>query len=246
MPSFFVAPDAVTPPTIRITGPLLRHVKDSLRLADGDVLTLIEEGIRRHRAEITATTNHSIECRILDTTAAPTRNGPRVVLAQALLKGEKMDWVIQKATELGVDQIVPVQTKNAVVKIHSDRVEHQRARWERIALEAAQQSERWTVPMIAAPIDFQGLFGAYASMTVKSLLAERSTETALNAVPWPNSTEHAILLVVGPEGGWHQEELNLASHHEYRFLTLGPQILRAETAAIAALAVLQSNLGRLG
>ncbi|SLM49133.1 Ribosomal RNA small subunit methyltransferase E [Nitrospira japonica] len=245
MPSFFVAPDAVTPPTIRITGPLLRHLKDSLRLADGDGLTLTEEGIRRHRAEIIATTDRLIECRILDTTAAPLRSGPRLVLAQALLKGEKMDWVIQKATELGADRIVPIQTKNAVVKLHPDRVEHQRARWERIAVEAAQQSERWTVPTIAEPIALSKVAAAYPS-AVKFVLAERSTETSLTTVTLPAGTDQTVLLSIGPEGGWDEDELRLMREQAYSAVSLGSRILRAETAAIATLSIVQSRLGELG
>ncbi|BFU96628.1 MAG: Ribosomal RNA small subunit methyltransferase E [Nitrospira sp.] len=245
MPSFFVAPDAVTPPTIRITSPLLRHVKDSLRLVGGDILTLVEEGRRRHRAEITTTTDHLIECRILDTTTAPVRSGPQLVLAQALLKGEKMDWVIQKSTELGVDHIVPVQTTNAVVKVRPDRVEHQRARWERIALEAAQQSERWTVPTIGDPTDLSKAKAAYQS-AAKFILAERSTEMSLTTVTLPTGAHQTILLAIGPEGGWNEDELRLMREQGYRPLTLGSRILRAETAAIVALSIMQSRLGELG
>jgi len=245
MPSFFVAPDAVTHPTIRITGPLLRHIKDSLRLADGDVLTLIEEKTRRHRAKIIATTDRLIECRILDTAPAPVRTGPRLVLAQALLKGERMDWVIQKATELGVDQIIPVQTKHTVVKIHPDRVEHQRARWERIALEAAQQSERWTVPAITEPITLSKVAAANPSAD-KFILAERSTETSLTTVTLPAGADQTVLLSIGPEGGWDEDELRLTREQGYSALSLGSRILRAETAAIAALSIVQSRLGELG
>lgn len=157
-----------------------------------------------------------------------------------------MDWVIQKATELGVDCIVPVHTTHGVVKIQPDRVEHQRARWQKIALEAAQQSERRTIPTIAEPTDLPRLFASHSSATTKYILSERTGETSLATMPLPSGSEQSILLLIGPEGGWDRQELSLAQEQGYRSLTLGARILRAETAAIAAITVLQSRLGELG
>lgn len=191
-------------------------------------------------------TPQTIESRIVETMPAPARTAPSLILAQALLKGEKMDWVIQKATELGVDCIVPVHTTHGVVRIQPDRVEHQRARWQKIALEAAQQSERRTIPTIAEPTDLPRLFASHRSATTKHILSERTGEISLAAIPLPSGPEQSILVLIGPEGGWDREELRLAQEQGYRSLTLGVRILRAETAAIAAISVLQSRLGELG
>ena len=191
-------------------------------------------------------TPQTIESRIVETMPAPARTAPSLILAQALLKGEKMDWVIQKATELGVDCIVPVHTTHGVVRIQPDRVEHQRARWQKIALEAAQQSERRTIPTIAEPTDLTRLFASHRSATTKHILSERTGEISLAAIPLPSGPEQSILVLIGPEGGWDREELRLAQEQGYRSLTLGVRILRAETAAIAAISVLQSRLGELG
>lgn len=245
MPTFFVASDAVSPPVVRIEGPLLKHLRDSLRLQPGEMLVLTDDQGRRHRTTITKVVAQRLECHIVETTHAPPRKSPSLILVQALLKGEKMDWVIQKATELGVDHIVPVQTKNAVVKIHPDRVEHQRARWGRIALEAAQQSERWTIPTIAEPSDLSKATVAYQS-AAKFILAERSTEMSLTAAPLPTEADQTIVLAIGPEGGWDEDELRLMQEWAYRPLTLGSRILRAETAALVALSIVQSRLGELG
>ncbi len=245
MPTFFVPSDAVAPPVVRITGPLLRHLRDSLRLRPGEALLLTDDHRRRHRTEITQVTPHSLGCRIVETTESPPRSSPSMVLVQAVLKGDKMDWVVQKSTELGVDCIVPVQTTNTVVKIQQDRTEHQRARWERIALEAAQQSERWTVPTIAAPSDLSKATAAYQA-AVKFILVERSTEMSLTTTPLPTGADQTIVLAIGPEGGWDEDELRLMRERRYRALTLGSRILRAETAAIAALSIVQSRLGELG
>ncbi|MDF0644514.1 MAG: 16S rRNA (uracil(1498)-N(3))-methyltransferase [Nitrospira sp.] len=245
MPTFFVASDAVTPLVVRIEGPLLKHLRDSLRLQLGETLVLTDDRCRRYRTTIMKVTAQSLECHIVATTLAPVRESPSLILIQALLKGEKMDWVIQKATELGVDHIVPVQTKNAVVKIHPDRVEHQRARWERIALEAAQQSERWTVPTIAAPTELSKAIASYPFAT-KFVLAERSAEPSLTSVLLPDGTDQAILLLIGPEGGWDSGELRQAADIGFQAVTIGARILRAETAAIVAISIVQSRLGELG
>lgn len=246
MPTFFVGSEAVAPPTIRISGPLHHHLKDSLRIQPGDALAVtVDQGMRYH-TEVTAVTDRLIESRIVETVAAPARTGPSLILAQALLKGEKMDWVIQKATELGADRIVPLHARRTVVKLQAERVEHQRTRWQRIALEAAQQSERWTVPEIDEPATLLQLFARYAACTSKNILAERSNGTSLSAIRLPDGPDKSVMLVIGPEGGWDQEELRLAGEQGCQAVTLGKRILRAETATIAAISILQARLGELG
>ncbi len=245
MPTFFVASDAVTPPIVRVEGSLLRHLRDSLRLKTGEPLTVTDDRGLRHRTEIFKIAPQSLECRIIATTQAPARTIPSLILVQALLKGEKMDWVVQKATELGVDAIVPLHTAHTVVKIKPDRAHHQRTRWERIALEAAQQSERWTIPTIAAPADLANAMAAYPS-AVKLTLAERAAEQSLASVALPKKSEESIVLFIGPEGGWDDQELKLMQDQGCKRVTLGARILRAETASLAALAIVQSRLGGLG
>ena len=159
MPTFFVDPGAITPPTIRITGDLLHHLRDSLRLHPGDSLTLNDGCGTRYRVEVTHVTSQAIDSRIIDHHTEPTRSTSPVVLGQALIKGDKMDWVIQKATELGVATIVPIHSTHSVIKPNPERLEHQRSRWERIARDAAQQSERWTIPTIADPVDLEASEG---------------------------------------------------------------------------------------
>lgn len=246
MPTFFVTADAVIPPTIRITEPLLRHLRDSLRLQPGEILTLTDQTGTRYRTKVVHVTAKSLEAQIVETSPAPPRTTPRLVLAQALLKGDKMDWVIQKATELGADRIIPVQTKNGVVKVQPERADHQRKRWERIALEAAQQSERWTVPTIENPIDIKQLLQQQAASETKIVLSERSREFPLTKAALTNDPRHSIVLVIGPEGGWDQEELQQAQESGFQTVTIGERILRAETAAIAAVSIVQARLGELG
>ena len=245
MPTFFVASEAINPPIVRITGPLLHHLRRSLRLQPGETLSVTDDRGIRYRTEIAEVGSQALIGRILDTTSAPGIAGASILLAQALLKGEKMDWVIQKATELGVDRIVPILATHSVVRPRADRIDHQHARWQRIALEAAQQSERWSVPAIDEPATVAELLSRSKSAASRILLAERSSGSSLATVPLPGPGGY-IWLLIGSEGGWEEEEVAQALQHGFTAVTLGPRILRAETAAIAAVSVLQSRLGGLG
>jgi 16S rRNA (uracil1498-N3)-methyltransferase len=244
MPTFFVASEAIVPPTVRITGPLLQHLRASLRLQPGELLTVTDERGTRYRAEIAEVSRGTLIGRILDTASAPPKTSPSIVLAQSLLKGEKMDWLIQKATELGVDRIAPVLATHSVVRPRAGRIEHQLARWQRIALEAAQQSERWSVPVIDEPATVSQVLSTSKTAALKILLAERSDGASLNTLPLHNAGD--VWLLIGPEGGWEKEEFRQMREQGFVGVTLGPRILRAETAAIVALTVLQSRLGELG
>ena len=246
MSTFFVAPDAITSPTIRITGDLLHHLRDSLRLHPGDSLTLNDGCGTRYRVEVTHVTSLAIDSCIIDQHTEPAHRTSPIVLGQALIKGDKMDWVIQKATELGVASIVPIHSTHSVIKPNPERLEHQRSRWNRIARDAAQQSERWTIPTIEDPVDLAEICRQYASAPLKGMLTERSSGPSLATIPLPQDHTHPIILLVGPEGGWAADEQRLAQEEGFLPLTLGSRILRAETAAIAVLSILQSRLDEIG
>lgn len=246
MPVFFVSPKCIVPPTISITGDLLVHLRDSLRITVGEIVLFGNGAGHRYRAEITDVSKQAITGRILDTAQEPPRNTPRMILGQSLLKGEKMDWVIQKATELGVDELVPVESRHSVVQIKADRIDSQIARWHRIALEAAQQSEQWHLPTIAPPQSLATLLRNCATGTVTLMLAERLEGKSLRTVELPQDATGSVLILIGPEGGWSKEEMRMAEQAGIEQVTLGAHILRAETAAIATISILQSRLGMLG
>ena len=247
MPVFFLPQDCIVPPVVRITGELLTHIRNSLRMAVGESLSVGDGQGRRYRTEITAVTKQAIVARILETVPAPVAPGPSLILAPALLKGEKMDWVIQKATELGVAAIVPLQCRHSMVQPRPDRIESQTARWQRIALEAAQQYEQWVVPSIKAPQTMECVTRMGTASSLGLMLMERR-ETAINLsnVALLASAQQDIILLIGPEGGWAKEETDQAEQCGLIPVTMGSAILRAETAAIVAVGILQHRLGRLG
>lgn len=246
MPVFFVPSECVTPPTISITGDLLVHLRDSLRVSAGEIVLFGDGASHRYRTEITDVSKWAITGRILETIQAPLCKTPRLILGQSLLKGEKMDWVVQKAVELGVDELVPVESRHSVVQIKPDRLDHQLTRWQRIAVEAAQQSEQWRMPTITAPQSLAALLKSRATGTATLMLAERLDGTSLQTVALPQDVTGSVLILIGPEGGWSKEETALVEQAGIQPITLGPHILRAETAAIAAISILQSRLGYLG
>ena len=246
MPVFFVSPQCVTPPTISITGDLLIHIKNSLRVAIGETLWFADGQGTRYHAKITDISKQALTGHILETIQEPPCCTSRLILGQSLLKGEKMDWVIQKATELGVDELIPIASRHSVVQLKVDRVDHQLARWQRIALEAAQQSEQWRVPTIAPPQSLAALLAGLATGTMTLMLAERREGKSLQTVELPQDMTGSVLILIGPEGGWSKEEGRIAEQTNVVPISLGRQILRAETAAITAIGILQSRLGKLG
>jgi 16S rRNA (uracil1498-N3)-methyltransferase len=226
---------------------LLTHLRDSLRIETGQTILLSDGENLRYRTRVTEITKHALTGRILDVVARPPQQVPSLLLGQALLKGERMDWVIQKTTELGVRMIIPIQSGRSIVQLKADRIEAQRARWQRIALEAAQQSEQWQVPAIASPLPFPSRTPDLCAYTRVLILTERRDEVrSLSSISLPTSSETSILVLVGPEGGWAEEEIAAAEGAGCVPITLGSRILRAETAATLAIGLLQYRLGELG
>lgn len=246
MAVFFVDPECVTPPTISLTGNLLNHIKSSLRIVIGESLWFCNGQDTRYHAKITDISKYAVTGQILETIEQPAHRMPHVILGQSLLKGEKMDWVIQKTTELGVHEIIPLESRHSVVQLKPDRIDHQLTRWQRIALEAAQQSEQWRVPTIARPQSFTALLTGGDTDSMILMLAERRNGQSVQAVALPQDRNGSLLVLIGPEGGWSKEEMEIAQQRGVHPMTLGQQILRAETAAIATISILQSRLGRLG
>lgn len=245
MPAFFIDSRDIRGESVTLTGELLHHLRASLRVRINESLQLTDERRRRHHAIVTELTRERLTARIVASSEGPKRLHPAMILGQALLKADHMDWITQKATELGVDTIVPLVTRHSVVRPRQSRVDSQTARWQRIAREAAQQSEQWQIPAIQAPCEVSEFF-ARTTATVRLILVERAEGKVLAGIPMPDEPAASAVIAVGPEGGWHTEEIALAKVQGFEAITLGAAILRSETASLAALAVLQSRLGRLG
>jgi 16S rRNA (uracil1498-N3)-methyltransferase len=241
MPVFFIQSQDVVDGTVTITDPLLSHIAKSLRTKPGDVLLFNDDQGRRYHTTVGQITKHQLQATIQQIDTPPLSTRPPLILAQALLKGEKMGWVIQKATELGVSTIVPLITERVILKLSGNQGETHHGRWERIALEAAQQSERWTLPTILPIQTFQQFLETPQQESV-IFMAEREEGASLLTIPCSTvKSRPGVTVIIGPEGGWSAGEVEAAQSQNYQFATFGKEILRAETASLAALAILQAR-----
>jgi 16S rRNA (uracil1498-N3)-methyltransferase len=246
MPVFFITADQIQNGTVAIVGGLLNHLRASLRVHAGERIWVGDEHRRRYLIEVTRIDRRIMRGNVVEQRAGSAPSISHVLIGQAILKGERMDWAIQKTTELGAAAIIPLVTEQTVVRPKQARITTQQERWQRIALEAAQQSERWDVPTVGAPCTAQAFFSTPGLATLKLLLSERDAGQSLRSVSLPSSPGDAIALAIGPEGGWRDEELAQAYANNFLPVTLGTRILRGETAALAAVSIVQSRLGDLG
>jgi 16S rRNA (uracil1498-N3)-methyltransferase len=229
----------LAPGRVEIHGAGFHYLAHVLRARPGDKVVLFDGAGQEADAIIEVVAEAGLVLSVSAPRAAATRGAP-ITLLCGLLKGEKMDLVIQKATELGAARIVPLVTDRSVVRLDEERGEARRARWSRIAAEAARQSRRADVPEIAAPTDFGAALAAAAPHALRLLLHEGET------APLRLDEPLEVVVAVGPEGGFSPEEVAAARAAGFQVAGLGPRVLRAETAAIAALAVVGYLLAGAG
>ncbi|MEJ7618390.1 MAG: 16S rRNA (uracil(1498)-N(3))-methyltransferase [Pyrinomonadaceae bacterium] len=228
-----------------------RHLREVLRLRPGDEVYLFNgEGLEFLCEVETIERRGPAVLKIKgEVRAARPESALQLTLALALLKGEKFDLVVQKATELGVARIVPLITARADVRPREERDAAKRqTRWQRLALEAAKQSGRARLPEIALPVTFSEIIagGEAAHDDVRVFFSERDG-AGLRAWAAAARSENvrSIAAMVGPEGGWEDEEIRHARDAAWSIVTLGGRTLRAETAAITVVALLQHLFGDL-
>ena len=252
---FYAPPAAFAPDEKSATlGPEeARHLRDVLRLRSGDEINVFDGAGREFHCSVQTISRDSTELRVISEVEPTRPESPlNLTLAIALLKGEKFDLVIQKSTELGVKQIVPLDTERADVRVKDTRDAQKRVtRWRRIALEAAKQTGRAYVPEIVAPISFSVLLmrsaeeKGSAGNVHRLMFAERAGTSLWEATKSFAERPTEIVALVGPEGGWTDEEIELAREGGWKIVTLGGRTLRAETAAIVAVSLLQHRWGDL-
>jgi 16S rRNA (uracil1498-N3)-methyltransferase len=243
MPVYFVDESAVRPPEITIRGPLARHLAGALRMQPGERCRFVDSRERRYLGEVTAVTPAKIIATIVkeEPPPPPLRS---VTLVQSILKGHRMDWLLQKAAELGATRIVPLITARTIVRPRPERWPAQDRRWSTILREAAQQSGRSRPPELARPCDLSAALAGAPSETLRLILSDAETQTTLGGVLSALPDDRPLLLVVGPEGGLSPDELVEASATGARAVSLGRLTLRAETAALAALALVHGLSGK--
>lgn len=235
MRRFLVEPTAIVGATATLTGPEAHHLRKVLRLQAGTTVTLLDTTGARHEAVIDTIDREAVHLTIL-ATRPPEEEATAIHLGQGLLKGKKMDLVIQKATELGIAAIHPFISQHTVARIDETEKE---SRWQRIALEACKQCNRPQPPRCHPVRNFAELLPEAAACDHKLLFWEGSDGAPLHHLIDPAAPPATLFFLIGPEGGFSQAEHDLAVAAGFTAVTLGRRTLRAETAAIAAAAILQ-------
>jgi 16S rRNA (uracil1498-N3)-methyltransferase len=250
---FYAAPSAFgsSLESVSLAAEEARHLRDVLRLQPGDEVYVFDGRGKEFHCEVESSKRDVAELKILGPTEPARPESPlRLTLAVALLKGEKFDLVVQKATELGVVRIVPVVTRHADIRLRdaSDAVKRV-ARWQRIALEAAKQSGRAVVSEVTGSIGFESLIqtmrGEPEDAGAGVMFSERDGDNLLGVFKNLSAKPSSITALVGSEGGWADEEIALARQSGCEIVTLGGRTMRAETAAIAVTTLLQHLYGDL-
>ena len=228
---------------VSLSGDEARHLREVLRLKAGDGVRVFDGAGNEYNAIVVKAMRDSAQLELREKTEPASQESPlRLTLALALLKGDKFDLVVQKATELGIRELVPVMTRFADIRLHDRSDAAKRVtRWQRIALEAAKQSGRAAVPDIDSPISFAELVERESNDGLRVMFAEREGQP-MTELPPQIST---ISILVGSEGGWSPDEIEAAKKHGWRIVTLGGRIMRAETAAITVTALMQHRYGDL-
>lgn len=239
-PRIFVPQSLTVGDRVQLPEPAFRHVVQVLRLAPGEGLTLFNSEGGEYEAVLDAAGKREAYARIERYRGTDRESPLNITLAQGVSKGERMDYSIQKAVELGVSEVMPLLTERCVVKLSAERWDRKLEHWQNIAISACEQCGRTRVPVVLPPSDLRDWLAQAPANAHKLVLDPDAEATLQHSDPGKN-----IVLLVGPEGGLSPMEIKLAELAGFRGLRLGPRLLRTETAGVVALSVLQAHWGDL-
>lgn len=223
------------------------HLVKVLRLSAGDVIVGFDNSGKEYTSVISKIEDKSVTCQILSTDHPDVEAHTSVFIVAGLTKGEKMEWVIQKGTELGMEGLVPLRTKRSIVHLEGTKARDRVIRWQKIATEASKQSERVREPQLYEVCDWGELSSRLPDDIQWIIPYEEETTQRLIKTLDTMDCKRPIGLLIGPEGGFDATEVTFAREKLGAVsVSLGPRILRAETAAIAALTLVLGNFGDLG
>ncbi|MBR2528204.1 MAG: 16S rRNA (uracil(1498)-N(3))-methyltransferase [Blautia sp.] len=245
MQRFFVSPEQVDEKghSVLVTGPDVNHIRKVLRLKEGDEIWISSGGSREYHCSILSGDSDAVKLRILYAQEPEYELPSQICLFQGLPKSDKMEWIIQKAAELGASRIVPVRMKRCVMKLDDAKAEKKIQRWQQIAESAAKQSRRMRIPKVEKVYPFDQAVREAAGMDLFWLPYELSD----NMIATKEALSHlapgkSLGIFIGPEGGFEEEEVLLAKTQGAELFSLGHRILRTETAGMTLLSVAMIQL----
>lgn len=243
MQQFFAEHSLIEKETIRLEGADVNHMKNVLRMKPGEEVRICNGSGKQYKCRVKSYENGSAILKIMKETEAEGELPVRIYLFQGLPKGDKMEWIVQKAVELGVYCVVPFAAKRSVVKLDPKKAEKKRERWQAIAKGAAEQSGRGIIPKVHQVISYEKALEMAKELDVVMIPYERaegmqSTVNVMKSVT-PGKTAG---IFIGPEGGFEETEVSRACAEGACAVSLGKRILRTETAGLMALSVLMYQL----
>ena len=246
MRRFFLDKKTICSDKPTITGPDVKHIRTVLRLKRDDEIRLFDGEGSEYRARIINSTPRAIELSILDQYVSRSESSVEITIGQALLKAGKMDRIVRQVTELGATAFLPFAAKRSVPRPDNQRLGARRQRWETIATEALKQCGRHRTTYVGSAVSFEQLLEATQAYDQKVIFHNDPSAggSAVNLTGAPGIK--SVLALIGPEGGFTEDEVKLAYRHGFSCVSLGPRILKADTAAIAAATLLQYAFGDLG
>lgn len=226
--------------SVKLSDSAATHATKALRLNVGDHLIVFNGDGFDYACSLTSVTKSAVTATITHAKKINNESPLRITLLQAISSGERMDFTIQKAVELGVKQIQPISSQRSVVKLSNERAVKRLEHWQNIAISACEQSGRASIPQVGAPIPLEKWLSQNLDHTGSRILLNPIGAKRLAEMQKPTSD---IQLLIGAEGGLSQDEIQLAISHGFESAVLGPRILRTETAALAAISVMQTLWG---
>ena len=239
----FVSPEDIRQEGITLRGELLKKVRLVLRLKPKDTLSVFDGTGCEYHVQIVSLTPRGGDLKIVEKTYPPRDSLLEIHLGQAVPKSQKMDFVIQKAVELGVSEIHPFFSSRTIPHFNLDQAMKKVVRWQKISQEASQQSGRITIPTVNPLVEFIELLTLPPPASLKIILCKDPSHHSLKNFLTTNSNKNGIFFLVGPEGGFAPEEITRALEHGFRPISLGERILRTETVALTFLSILQYEIG---
>jgi len=249
MPRFFVSVPILGEEEIRISGREARHMRRVLRLKVGDRVDIFDGTGKEYHGQITHQHHQNVTVRIVETTSPDQESPLTLVMGQSLIKGDKMDFVIQKATEMGVSTIIPFVSSRSVTRVDPGNIEQRLNRWRAIAVESSKQCGRLIPLNIGTILGFDEALGRAPLSTRRIILCERATyrlKSLFREIDRSSRSSQSFYFIVGPEGGFTEDEVKKAEKAEFTPVSLGSRILRAETAGLSFVSILQYEWGDMG
>ncbi|KQL48952.1 16S rRNA methyltransferase [Brevibacillus choshinensis] len=245
MQRYFVEPDHFTEHEVTIVGDDVHHIVNVMRAREGEEIFVSDGTGRSAVAKLVSLSAKEVRATVLELLAEQRELPIRVTIGQGLPKGEKMEWILQKGTELGAYSFFPFSSERTIVKLDAKKEAKKLERWRKIVKEAAEQSHRDVLPQLLSPVSFREALEAGKQYTRCAIAYEKEGGTTMHQVLTEMTADDSLLVLIGPEGGFSPDEVAQAEAKGFLSVSLGPRILRTETASQFVLACASYQFERM-